>query len=347
MDSSVTRNVAECCGPIVFNVNAWAVMFGNELREYIGRSHGTTEALRATSRGLDSLCAWLEDADHARTHWSRFHSVLETMKCSCVTKLGCGFSSRVWLIRDSTGQREYAWKIVDCKLLTESHLGSSSDHRYANEAVLLAQLAHDHIVKMFSWAEVPGSLLIALEYLPGGTLMDYVNANGPCTEGCGLRFASQLADVVVYLHCLHILHRDFKLENIVLASSEQPHCTLKVCDFGFARQVAKGCRCFTVVGTPVYMAPEIHALSLSEYASSAKGYGFPVDMWSIGIVIYASFCVAFPFDGRNISQQVVSGTVRYDDDDWFHLPRARDLVSNLLERHPGNRITAMRLRDVV
>ena len=89
---------------------------------------------------------------------------------------------------------------------------------------------------------------------------------------------------VEYLHSKNIIYRDLKPENAV--ADEEGY--LYMIDLGTAKVLHEdsGYRTFTIIGTPHYMAPEI---------MEGKGYSFPVDIWSLGIIMYEMVCGGLPF----------------------------------------------------
>jgi len=86
-----------------------------------------------------------------------------------------------------------------------------------------------------------------------------------------------------YLHQKKILHRDIKLDNILLDWEKN----VKVCDFGVSRKMKKNEKIFEHIGTPAYLAPEI---------IKEKGYeGFSADIWSLGILSFIALTGEVPF----------------------------------------------------
>ena len=325
---------------------ALQTILDNDFHQFVGPFKVATWGLRVVSRAFHTRCSRFEHKERSRTHWAAFHTLIRTMRWSYVSYLGFGCSSRVWLFTDLQKRKEYAIKIVDCKSLAQSWQFKASSVNPASEALMLSALNHRHIVQLFGWTQVPGSLLFALEYVPGGTLLEYVNTNGGFSDASGHRISLQIARTVQYLHARGVLHRDFKMENVLLTTDADCEHELKLCDFGLARYVSANDRCYTIVGTPVYMAPELHSLLIAD-GSSPHGYSFPVDMWSIGITLYALHTVLLPFDGPDLSRRVLRGIVHYDKGDWSHLPRAYDVVSRLLCGDIGQRCTAPGMLQLV
>lgn len=100
----------------------------------------------------------------------------------------------------------------------------------------------------------------------------------------------QLIEGIGYCHSKNILHRDIKLDNILLAWNGE----VKICDFGVSKVVRKGEIMTEQCGTPAYIAPEILI---------DKGYeGFSVDIWSAGVVLYAMLYGTVPFKANNMSE---------------------------------------------
>lgn len=95
---------------------------------------------------------------------------------------------------------------------------------------------------------------------------------------------------IKYCHSKKILHRDIKLDNILLTIDG----VVKICDFGVSKIVKNGEKMSEQCGTPAYIAPEILL---------DKGYeGFAVDIWSAGVVLYAMLYGTVPFKANNMSE---------------------------------------------
>ena len=98
----------------------------------------------------------------------------------------------------------------------------------------------------------------------------------------------QVCQAVNYCHSKNIVHRDIKMENILIDEQRQ----IKLIDFGFSVQISLDNKLNIYCGTPSYMAPEIH--SRKDY------YGPPVDVWALGVMLFAMSCGRFPFKCKHI-----------------------------------------------
>lgn len=154
--------------------------------------------------------------------------------------------------------------------------------------------------------EQPQQLSVVMEYVSGGDLMDYLIQNGPLREDASKAIATQILDVLAYLHPKGIVHRDLKPENILITSQG----TIKVTDFGLAKvaQATQGLGRFihaqtflkTFCGTLQYLAPEVLRLKDKQQVLSQRAvdldvsfpnedhYDSSVDLWSLGCIIFTT-----------------------------------------------------------
>ena len=210
-----------------------------------------------------------------------------------------------------------------------------------DEPRLTHRLRHDNMLTCLAWFVRPGSLLLTLPYMPGGTLTEHVNNEGTFSCNDGVRVAIGIGSGLNYLHNSLIIHRELKTDNVLLTSAIRTCAVPKISDFGYARTCAHGHRCYTVCGTPWYMAPEVWALTLRSPVP-LQGYSFPVDVWSFGVVMYAMFTGCLPFDKEtpSVRAQVLENRVSYDDLDWDHIPCIRTLVHDMLTTSTIARLSA-------
>lgn len=140
----------------------------------------------------------------------------------------------------------------------------------------------DGYVKKPSGREIKNLVFILLEYIPGGLLFDLCQTCGGMGEDAGRYFLNQMIDVLSYMQSKNVVHRDLKLENILV----DDQINLKVADFGFATY-KKINKLKSYRGTMTYMAPEI---------KEGKQYdGRQIDIFSTGVILFIIVQGIFPF----------------------------------------------------
>ncbi|RDW44435.1 kinase-like domain-containing protein [Yarrowia lipolytica] len=147
------------------------------------------------------------------------------------------------------------------------------------------QFKHPHITRLHEIIVTETVVWMVLEYCPGDELYTYLVENGRLSVDETRKIFAQLCGAVTYVHnTKNCVHRDLKLENILL----DRHHNVKLCDFGFTRGYESRVMLETICGTSAYMAPEM--LLGKKYSGEA------VDVWSLGVILYALVCGEMPFD---------------------------------------------------
>ncbi|XP_064538451.1 serine/threonine-protein kinase Nek3 [Drosophila montana] len=163
------------------------------------------------------------------------------------------------------------------------------------EIYIISQLRHPHIVQFIRYFMHSGTVNIVMEYASNGTMRDVIqrtsqNANGLLDKARLLRFFSDMILGLEYLHIRHVIHRDIKPENMLLDANDR----VKYADFGISNVHAPDKQQpWQVLGTPLYMAPEIMCGAKCDFKS---------DIWSLGLVLY-ELCI-----GRNPFQALLRPT---------------------------------------
>jgi serine/threonine protein kinase len=143
-------------------------------------------------------------------------------------------------------------------------------------------VSHPNIVKLYQVMETKSMLYLVSEYAPNGEIFEYIARHGRMSEGLARRKFHQMVAAVEYCHSRRVVHRDLKLENILV----DDNLNLKIADFGFATY-KKIDRLKSYRGTMTYMAPEI---------KEGKTYnGKQVDMFSTGVILFIIVQGIFPF----------------------------------------------------
>ncbi|KAJ1729635.1 hypothetical protein LPJ61_003427 [Coemansia biformis] len=203
-------------------------------------------------------------------------------------EIGAGNFAKVWLtVHKQTGMA------CACKVINKKrHLLSAGLTKiFEREISIMKQLKHENIVPLHELHIDGDRIHIFMEYIEGGDLFTYLSDNGPFSEsGCRPLF-KQTCSAIRYLHANGITHRDIKLDNMLIkVASNGTVSSVKLADFGLARAVGDGETMRTICGTPSYLAPEIVCRS-----SSTVPYSKSVDMWALGVVLYALHMNSFPF----------------------------------------------------
>lgn len=203
------------------------------------------------------------------------------------------------------------------------------------KAGIAQTLKHPNIVRLYDVIETDKYIGIILEYASGGELFDHILAHRYLREKDACKLFSQLISGVWYIHQKKIVHRDLKLENLLL----DRHRNVIITDFGFANRFEHRTDDLmqTSCGSPCYAAPEL-VISDGLYVGSA------VDIWSCGVILYAMLAGYLPFDddpanpdGDNINllyKYIVNTPLSFPD---YISAEARDLLSIMLVPDPARR----------
>lgn len=165
-------------------------------------------------------------------------------------------------------------KVLSPKFLSHKEMVK----RFLKEAEIIALADHPNIVKLYGYGEWEQGLYIAMEYVQGISLRQYLSQN-PLSLKKSLEMVLEIAYALCHLHTHGIIHRDVKPENVLV--NESSH--IKVIDFGIAqliepdRELNEENRA-RLIGTPVYMSPE--------QRSDPSSASYPSDIYSLGIIAY-------------------------------------------------------------
>ncbi|KAJ3020851.1 hypothetical protein HKX48_000081 [Thoreauomyces humboldtii] len=178
-------------------------------------------------------------------------------------------------------------KEVAIKLIKKENIDKPSRRaKLMREISLLQSVDHPFIVTVYDVIETHDYIGMIMEFASGGELFEHILAHRYLKERDACRFFAQLLAGVAYLHGRQIVHRDLKLENLLLDGQRNVIIT----DFGFANRSSVNAEqlLLTSCGSPCYAAPE---LVISD------GYvGEAADIWSCGVILYAMLCGYLPFD---------------------------------------------------
>lgn len=255
--------------------------------------------------------------------------------------LGQGAYGKVHLVKDKYNGKLYAQKQIRkpqidvLEQLAEASSpsgppGLAHASRTIAERQILAQITHhDNIVKLFYALQDDSKFYLLMEYIPGGELFHHLTTNNSLgnvfLEEHTAFYAAEMALGLRHLHGLGIVYRDLKPENCLL--NARGHLVLT--DFGLSKAIGEDAECRLIIGTPEYMAPEI---------MKGEAYGYAVDWWLLGCVIYDMMVGKPPFTGK--SHAVIVDKIKRSKPNLpFYLSLdAKDLLRKLLQKDPAKRL---------
>ncbi|KAI7889257.1 kinase-like domain-containing protein, partial [Mucor mucedo] len=253
--------------------------------------------------------------------------------------LGKGSTGKVKLAIDTESDKKMAVKIVSRKIMK-----SESDNkdekvkteirreiRTVREASMMLLLDHPYIVRVEEMILVDDFYYIFMEHVDGGQLLDYVISHGKLKEKQARHFSRQIASALDYCHHNSIVHRDLKVENILISRAGN----IKIIDFGLSNLFSPRSHLSTFCGSLYFAAPEL---------LHGRVYTGPeVDVWSFGVVLYVLVCGQVPFDDPTVyglHKKVKQGLLEFPS----HLTSGvKDLIQRMLITDPQKRATMSQL----
>jgi serine/threonine-protein kinase len=257
-------------------------------------------------------------------------------------RLGQGGMGQVYLVEQISLRRKVALKVLKPELAANE----ISLKRFESEALNVAQANHANIVQVYAIGLWNGLRYMALEYVEGLNLREYLAKRGSPTVPLALSIMRQVAAALVEAAEHSIVHRDIKPENILLTRKGQ----VKVADFGLARcfaadqQAVNLTQSGVTMGTPLYMSPE----QVQGHATDSR-----TDIYSFGVTCYHMMAGEPPFRGDTpfeVALQHVQtepkplGEIRPDLP-----PGLCAIVHKMMAKEPANRYQTARdlLQDVI
>jgi len=292
--------------------------------------------------------------------------------------VGEGGFSKVLLVRAKSGHLSgpNGKGVYAAKIIPKAHLKSAGESFIKAtmlERNILGEFDHPFLLKLYHSFQEKDKLVLVVDYCPGGSLHTHVNISLR-EDGRGFgeaRAAFYVAEIglgIAHLHSHGIIHRDLKLENVLMHASG--HCA--VSDFGASKRVKPmplaDCRAGdqppattrppgadaiaaglapnttgpappllattkSIVGTPAYMAPEMLL---------AQPYDFAVDWWALGVLFFTMLKGRLPFDAAEEDKmlwRIVKSKPRYDPD-WA--PETLDVLRSMLQKRPTTRLSSLK-----
>jgi serine/threonine protein kinase len=217
--------------------------------------------------------------------------------------------------------------------MVEKSKEETRELRTIREAHIMMLLRHPHIVRLKSFVAVGHYFYILMDYVNGGQLLHYIVKRQKLTEDIACHFSRQIVSALDYMHRNSIVHRDLKIENILIDRSGK---NIKIIDFGLSNLFCPERRLTTYCGSLYFAAPEL---------LMSKPYRGPeVDVWSLGVVIFVMVTGSVPFDDKSMSglhEKIKRGQVVYPS---YLSAECRNLLSRIFVTDPSKRI---KLADVM
>ncbi|KAK2969474.1 hypothetical protein RJ640_022188 [Escallonia rubra] len=244
---------------------------------------------------------------------------------------GVGSYSKVVRAKKKDTGTVYAMKIMDKKFITKENKTA-----YVKlERIVLDQLDHPGIVRLYFTFQDTFSLYMALESCEGGELFDQITRKGRLSEDEARFYAAEVVDALEYIHNLGLIHRDIKPENLLLTTDGH----IKVADFGSVKPMqdssitvlpnaASDDKACTFVGTAAYVPPEVLNSSPATVGN---------DLWALGCTMYQMLSGTSPFKDASewlIFQRIIARDIRFPN---YFSDEARDLIDRLLDIEPSRR----------
>ncbi|KAF9560585.1 Pkinase-domain-containing protein [Agrocybe pediades] len=202
---------------------------------------------------------------------------------------------------------------------------ASKEIRTIREAALSMLLYHPYICGMRELIVHQHHYYMVFEYVNGGQMLDYIISHGRLRERVARKFARQIGSALEYCHLNNVVHRDLKIENILISQTGN----IKIIDFGLSNLYDPIAHLSTFCGSLYFAAPEL---------LNARVYTGPeVDVWSFGVVLYVLVCGKVPFDDQNmpaLHAKIKRGLVEYPV--WLS-SECKHLLSRMLVTNPKNR----------
>lgn len=205
---------------------------------------------------------------------------------TCIGEGGNGF---VFEAKDKVLQKKVAIKILSTQY-SEVHLV-----RFQKEAKAIAGLRHPNIIEIFDFAQAKeGNFFLAMEYIDGISLEEYLEQNGSLEEDEALSIALEVLGGLEHAHKAGTLHRDIKPSNVMLGKVQNERRIIKLVDFGLAKAIQEEqelTQTGAVIGSPYYMSPE---------QSTGGKIDERTDVYSFGCLLFKMLTGKVPFSGEDV-----------------------------------------------
>ena len=224
--------------------------------------------------------------------------------------IGKGSFGQVYLTSKNEQTELYATKIIKKSVADSARVKKY----FRNELNILKEIEHKNIMKLIEVRQNSENYYLVCELCNGGSLRQCLNKykkmyNKSFSEEIIQYLTKQIIEALKYLHGKHIMHRDLKLDNILVHFKNENDknilnmygATVKIIDFGFAAHVDKKTDLHqSVLGSPMYMDPKLLKKYTNKSNIDITGYDEKIDIWSLGIIFYEMLIGKNAFDTNDI-----------------------------------------------
>ncbi|KAK4513467.1 uncharacterized protein ATC70_005468 [Mucor velutinosus] len=244
-------------------------------------------------------------------------------------KIGSGSFGQVFKAQCKKTNKIVAMKVIYKNALINKPKAKESLLREIG--VCLSFPIHPCIIQVNRLFDIDNKIYIIMEYGVDGDLFDSVTSHEMGLKEYEVKIIfDQIAHAISFLHSRGIVHRDIKLENIIMC--DRKSLTVKLCDFGLSTFIRGNKPLETSCGTIMYAAPEL---------LESKGYGKEIDVWSLGVLLFTALATSTPFlqvgdegkeeDRQRLREQIKSGKLDYSLPVWEEISDdAKDLINNMI-----------------
>ncbi|CAG9315579.1 unnamed protein product [Blepharisma stoltei] len=315
--------------------NPAGIIFASDL--FVEESSGNSFVLKNTkfeytfeAESLAQKEKWMASI-RGETEFKDFYADYETTET-----IGKGAYGEVKL-----GRNKHTGNTVAVKVISKEPLDARSETRLRREINILKLITHESILRLESVYETANELFIVTDYISGGSLFTWLkDREFSIRENVAKKIIKDLANALEFLHSNGIIHRDLKLENILIETDKDRNLKPILIDFGLSCILGPHQYSQESVGTLKYASPEI--LSRIPYRES-------VDIWGLGVIAYILLVGRMPFYGKNdqdIATRILKKPIDLEGKNFCNISEAaKDVIKNLLTRRPANRISLSALLE--